>query len=400
MCGGFVTFSLFYKAIFVQHNNLRKDIMLYNKRYTEMNEIERSDWLGEFQAWLVTLPEIDSPGAPLEKIFREGIRLLKVFPYCKNFAEETLRVKDYHRRKKALQRLAEKVTSDVEKRLGRKVNYKNPVLLKRHVGRPTKAEAAARAILEKEKHEEALKAPNLFNSVGNKKENLIPPPAFPPAPKGRTISEIRWLLSPQMQEEADSIYRLRANFEEECTIAKQMAEDGREAEDIAPHTHASARYLAAVHKIYDRIDHELCVVYVRLKEDSAYIDEMATKSQYDNKQLRTLLRPYWDKLSQVEKEAFRDRVIGMITQNDPVQAKERKKQEEKKKKANAILKYLRRTDRAITAKRISTMEQKLIELTHLIGPEAENYRPLLISAKEYYEQNINPTADNTSDEEN
>lgn len=348
-----------------------------------MNEAEMSAWLGQFRKWLDSLHKIDSPGAQLNEIFQEGLPLLRIFPYCRNFVDETLRVKDYHRRITQLRRLAAKVTAEVEKSSGHLVNYRDPALLKPHVGRPTKAEAIARALHEKEQREADRKAPNIFNIDGKDDEGPVVVPAVftPTSPKGRTISEISWILSPQMQTEAANIRVLRAHFEEECTIAKQMAEDGRSSEDIAPHTAAAARYCDLVEGIYQRIDHELCVAYVRLKEDTAYIAEMSKKSRYDNKELRTLLRPYWDKLSTEGKEMYKNRVISEIKHNDPAQAADREQQEIKKRKVQSILKYFRRTDRALTAKRIKTMEEKMSELRQLIGEDADKYMPLLESAR-------------------
>jgi hypothetical protein len=105
--------------------------------------------------------------------------------------------------------------------------------------------------------------------------------------------------------------------------------------------------------------------------------------------MRTLLRPYWDKVE--NKEVFKQQVIEQIKANDPEQAKIRAEKEAKKKKLDAILKYLQRTDRENTPKRIETMKAKYQEIVALVGEEeAKVYYPIITAAEKDMNENVLP----------
>lgn len=362
------------------------------KNFKSLNDQEREKWLVEFRCWLPELSKAERGEVPAEPVFRIGLPLLCSFSYCKAFAAETLRVKDYSRRFTTLRRLTEKVVADIKSISGESVNVQDNLPFKKHVGRPTREEAMARALFKQQQEQTKALTPNLFN--GEKQQTQTDENPFisptPTTPHGRTIAEVRWLLSPELARQTETLRALRSHFEDECATAKYMAAESRDPEEIKPHSQAAARYCEEIEHIYSLVDYELQSVYVRLKEDTAFIAEMANKSPYTNLQLRTILRPYWDKLSTEEKTARKAKEIAQIKSNDPAQAGARKKEEEKRAAVNNIVKYLRRTDRANTLKRINGMEKKLKELAELIGQEADVYLPLLDAARRDYEENIKP----------
>ncbi len=363
--------------------------MANNILFSAMSSAEREAWLKEYRKWLsADFPEVENTKistAKVKTVFEQGLALLAAFPFCRSFVKESLAVKDYHRRMKVLRRYADKVTSEVQKDLNTAVDLNDPSLLVPRVGRPSKEMVAARALdnAKKLEKEETLfgKASDLMPTTDN---NLAP---INPA-KAPSLAELRWLMSPSLQEQVDRVRDLRSRAEEASTRAKQMAEDGRAAEEIAPFAQTASDCFEAVNDIYAKVDYEMAVVYVRLKEDTAYIDAISKISKCDNGELRTWLRPYWDK--QEDKDAFKAKVIEFIKQNDPEQAAIRKANEEKKAQIDAILKYLQRKDKPNTKKRLVGMRKKLDELHELMGEEANDYEPLLVAAQEDYEKNILP----------
>lgn len=353
--------------------------MATQRRFQQLTDEEKVSWLADFQAWLVVFeskPVSDS-------LFEKGLELISVFSYAEQFVSSSLMFRDYSRRIGAFRRLVARVTADARKFFGHQVDIGAPALLKPRVGRPTKIQAAARELAKKKALELEQSRPALFESP-----RVLPEPMA--RPRRLSLNDIRWILSERLQSRVDLVRGLRAGYEEACTRAKQMAEDGRTPSEIEPYAKAAAEGVEAVEDIYAAVDDELQVAYVRLKEDKTYIEQMAALSRYDNKELRSFLRPYWDKLSLVGKEGVRARVAALIKVNDSVQAAEKAKSDDKKRRVAAIIKYLRRTDKPNTLKRLEGMEKKLSALSGLIGSEAEIYYPLLVAAREDYEKNIKP----------
>lgn len=125
-----------------------------NKLFSQMSEEERQSWTKDYCNWQSrVLPELmkaRTMTTSFRNDFELGLSLLSAFPYCRSFVAESLRFKNYISRIKPLARYADKVTADAEKMLNTKVDLSDPALLVRHVGRPTKQEAAARALKEEQ----------------------------------------------------------------------------------------------------------------------------------------------------------------------------------------------------------------------------------------------------------
>ncbi len=357
------------------------------RKFSDLELPERQEWIARYQQWLVDFAIIENnpqKTKDLSAVFNNGLELISAFQYCRNFVSETKRAKDYRRRINLMRRFVNRINADLQKLGSSFFDPTSKEFLTSHVGRPTRAESAARAAAKKI---EQLSSPALFEDL----ETTYPPIATPlSSSRCPSIAEIRWLLSPDLQQLSDSIRNLRSEYEEACTRAKQMAEDGRPADDIAQFAQKAANGVEKVEQIYARIDSELQLVYVRLKEDSNFIAKMSTKSKLNAKELRTYLRPYWDKLSLEEKESFKRQAISLIDSESPSVAAKRKEDKERKSKADNIIKYLRRTDKPNSLKRVIGMERRLQELRELIGDKADKYIPLYQAALEDYEKNIKP----------
>lgn len=363
------------------------------KQFSQMNEQERKDWLVDFQPWYATtLPEIEKESNIDREKFEQGLNFINVFGYCHSFVEESLRFKDYRSRKRLLRRFADKVAQDAQKMIGTEavVDLTNPDLFKKHVGRPTKEQALARKLkAEQDRKEVEAKTQTVFGPMSD-----IPTvtPIVPGTVSGSVqggsllhLDQLKWLMSPALQEAVGTIRDLRAKAAEASTKAKQMAEDGIDAEKVKVYAQEAVQNTEAYERIYERVDTEMATVYVRLKEDTAYREEKE-KQGVDIAALRTQLRPYFDK--QEDKETFKARIIEDIKANDPKQAAEREKQEKIEAEARGIIKYLLRKDKPNTLHRVQEMKARYQRLAELKGKDyADDYLPLIKAAEENYQRN-------------
>ena len=355
------------------------------QNFSAMPSEARKAWLADYQQWVsVQLPTIVTVGDSEQvKAFERGLDLISAFSFCRSFVREVRSFHEYRGHVKHLRRLVDKVNAEVRQSASVAVDLNDPALLRPHVGRPTKEEQAARALAAERERKERENEPSLFGTVAS-----VPSvtPAAPNTVSGSVVGgsmlhmdQLRWLLSDSLRDAVDSIRDLRAKAAEAATRAKQMAEDGKPEEDVSIFALQAAALTEQYENIYVDVDNEMARVYVRLKEDAAFIDGMQ-KQNVDIQSLRTQLRPYWDKVE--DKDAFKASVIAFIIENDPVQAENRKAEEERQEKIRAAIKYITRKDKENTPKRIEGMDARLKELISLVGEEeAAPYYAILESAK-------------------
>lgn len=369
--------------------------MEQKKQFSQMSLQERKAWLTEYQPWYAEeLPQIEKAGPVNVAAFEKGLLLISVFPYSRSFVQESLRFKDYASRRKLLRRYADKVTAEAQTLMvGSAVDLTDPALLVPHVGRPTADEAAARALqAEKERQEQEAAEKTLF---GPKIDIPTIDAAAPTTVSGSQnggallhLDQLKFLLSPTLAEAVETIRELRQRASEAATTAKVLAEQGKPEEEVEPYSKEAINCTEQYESIYERVDEELAIVYVRLKEDTAFRSDFE-KQKLDPQEWRSTLRPYWDKV--VDKEVFKAKVIETIKANDPEQRAIREAEEERKKKVDALIKYLMRKDKPNTEKRIETMTARYQELVSLIGEEdAKPYLLVLNAAKEDCEKNVKP----------
>ena len=355
------------------------------QNFSTMPPEARKAWLADYQQWVsVQLPTIVTVGDSEQvKAFERGLDLISAFSFCRSFVREVRSFHEYRGHVKHLRRLVDKVNAEVRKSASVAVDLNDPALLRPHVGRPTKEEQAARALAAERERKQRENEPSLFGTVAS-----VPSvtPAAPNTVSGSVgggsmlhLDQLRWLMPDALREAVDSIRDLRAKAAEAATRAKQMAEDGKPEEDVSVFALQAAALTEQYENIYVDVDNEMARVYVRLKEDAAFIEGMR-KQNVDIPSLRTQLRPYWDKVE--DKDAFKASVIAFIIENDPVQAEKRKAEEERQEKIRAAIKYITRKDKENTPKRIEGLEDRIKELVSLVGEEeAAPYYAILEAAK-------------------
>ena len=380
--------------------------MTYNN-YRNMNEQERSAWTQAYRKFVSEdLPTIrDAKVSTTEMVekMKKGLDLLTAFPFTRSFVSETRSFNSYFRVRNTFVRYCDKVTKDVQSTFGSTVDLTDEKLLTPHVGRPTKDEAAARALAaERERKEKEENENTLFGKMSeipdgkNEVAGTVSGNKMGDIPDDNTIVEgtvsgnmtggvgfhldqLKWLMSDNLKEAVDTIRTLRNEAAEASTMAKSLAIQKAPEEQIAVYAKTAAEKTEAYERIYERVDDEMATVYVRLKEDTTYIAKMKEHNT-DPDALRTALRPYWDRVE--NKELYKQQVIENIKANDPEQAKIREAEEKKAKRKNEIIKYLTRKDKVNTAKRAKTMRERYNELLALIGDEAKDYLPLIEKAEE------------------
>ena len=364
--------------------------MIENKLFSSMSEKEQRAWLKEFQLWTGrTLPRLENPSCSWAKKDREamerGLWLISSFLFCRSFVYDASSFGEYARQIKPMRRYVDKVQEELKKYISiQTIDLTDPSLLKPHVGRPTKAEAAARKLkAEQERKEREKIQPQLFSEDNSFSESprleVVIPPRMPNAGTRLHLDQLKWLLSSALQDAVDSIRDLRSLAASNAEQAKALALAGGSPKDISQYAKAAAHYTEEYGKIYDKVDNELAKVYVRLGDDTRYQKQMK-KQRVDIKGLRHLLRFYYNKMP----DGFREQVNREIEYNDPKQAKQRAKEEDKHKAALKLMKYIVRTDKPNTPVRIRGLEKRLKELTKLIGKEkAKRYQPYIDYAKSH-----------------
>ena len=354
-----------------------------------MTAAQRAAWTQAYRefvsAQLPTIRNAKQSSKELVEMMNKGLDLLTAFPFTRSFVSETRSFNSHFRVRTTFIRYCDKVTKEVQGTFGETVDLTDKSLLTPHVGRPTKDEAQARALAAERARQEREKNENtLFGKMGDiPDDNTIVEGTVSGNMTGGVgfhLDQLKWLMSDNLKEAVDTIRELRNAAAEAATTAKTLAMEKASEDRIAVYAKEAAEKTEAYERIYEQVDNEIARVYVRLKEDSTYIEEMKNKGT-DPDALRTALRPYWDKVE--NKEVFKQQVIEDIKANDPEQAKKREAEEKKTKRKNEIIKYLTRKDKANTAKRAKGMRERYTELIALIGEEeAKPYLPLVEKAEE------------------
>lgn len=354
-----------------------------------MTAAQRAAWTQAYRefvsAQLPTIRNAKQSSKELVEMMNKGLDLLTAFPFTRSFVSETRSFNSHFRVRTTFIRYCDKVTKEVQGTFGETVDLTDKSLLTPHVGRPTKDEAQARALAAERARQEREENENtLFGKMGDiPNDNTIVEGTVSGNMTGGVgfhLDQLKWLMSDNLKEAVDTIRELRNAAAEAATTAKTLAMEKASEDRIAVYAKEAAEKTEAYERIYEQVDNEMARVYVRLKEDSTYIEEMKNKGT-DPDALRTALRPYWDKVE--NKEVFKQQVIEDIKANDPEQAKKREAEEKKTKRKNEIIKYLTRKDKANTAKRAKGMRERYTELIALIGEEeAKPYLPLVEKAED------------------
>lgn len=206
------------------------------------------------------------------------------------------------------------------------------------------------------------------------------------------LDQVKWLLSASLQADVDNVRNMRATATAAAERAKLMAQQGGKPEEVAVYAQQAADATKQYETVYEHVDRELAKVWLRLRYDEQYQKEMKDRFKIDENgkvRLLSLLKPYHRKVTEAD-PAFETSVRQWIDDNNPEAVARRQAAAERKAKADAIIKYLRRTDKQPTKTRIAGMQEKLKELATLIGDEeAKAYQPFIdktIEDNKAYEQ--------------
>lgn len=255
------------------------------------------------------------------------------------------------------------------------------------------------AVLREQKRQEEAKVnPSLFS--GESRDNAVteyrnndpsesrsndPSPAQPTTipPTIESLSEarlhldqVRFLLSPELQQRVDTVRELRNKASVAAETAKAMALKGEKPEAVEPYAKQAAEATEQYEQIYDAVDNELGTVHYRLLNDGDYKEKFAQRFHVkDFTAILKQLKPYYEKVKSPE---FEVRMKALIEQESPEYVARMKAEREKKEEVEGLLRYLRRKDKQATDARVQGAETKYKRLVELLGKDmAEEYRPLV-----------------------
>ena len=306
------------------------------------------------------------------KAFEEGLSLLENNPRAKSFVSDSRRFRDYHRRvRQMITYLQTMETSRTE--------------IKRHVGRPTREEQALYAEQQKQKAlEEAKKS--LFPEI--KPDVTLQPLTYNGIvadPNGESIAatmpnlkQIRHFLSPELQEQVNSVRDLRNEMASKAEQAKTMAEANEKALEkgqTAIYTEKEIAVLATrateieskiLPAIYMAVDREMGEAYLRLSQktgDPEYIAYISKTFSIAPQDLRTQFKPFYEK-ALARDPLFAETVAAKIAADRPEVKAERDRQAKHKAEADALIKYIMRKDKANTKTRVKGLKERIDRLRH------------------------------------
>lgn len=198
------------------------------------------------------------------------------------------------------------------------------------------------------------------------------------------LDQVRFLLSPTLQERIDTVRELRQKASNAAETAKRMALEGKLPDEIKPFAQEAADSTEQYEAIYADVDNELATVFYRLKNDGDYADRFSKRFNIkDFTAILKQLRPYYDKVKTPE---FELRMKALIEQESPEYVARMKAENAKREEIEGILRYLRRKDKPATQKRLDTAKnEKYPRLVELMGEKkAKAFYPLVTAIEEEY----------------
>lgn len=358
--------------------------MEYLTDFRHMSSEEKKRWMDEFTRWSTErMPELHAGGAAwnssLVNIMEEGLKLMSVFPFCRDFVEKSMLFRDYPRRLQRLHHYVERVRKETE---GMAV----PPATRRR-GRPTRAESV-RMAQEKENRRMLFAAGNENdekNPVQEQKEegNTLADAVSLSAASGVMLhlDQLSWLLSASLRERIGQVSSLRNVAATESNTAKDMGIKGFPSSEIAPHSEKAVESVNAYKAIYAEVDRELGVLYAALFGDAPDTQtlydygELCRRKGVEFPLLRKVLKPYWEKSgcpSAVNME------IPEMPTEDPEEKVERQA------RLHSIRTYFMRKDMAPSPRRVNRMKE-LIEEVRSYGLCVEDYELILKKTEEELE---------------
>lgn len=335
------------------------------KPFLSMTHEEKLSYIATLRNYLNdSIPQMQSQFST--EVFKQGLELISAYSRTSSFLEEREIFHDYRAQLPSLVRWIETIIRESEQYVQLHAPQPDPFLTP-HVGRPTTEEKKAREQARAKQQE--------------KMEKIAPKVIEAPEPTTvldvvalsgtlPTLRQIAWLMPQGIATRIDSLRDDRTAFADYSEQAKRLAAEGKETE-AAEAAREAQSLLLKIKALYSDVDYELAVIHIRLKNDPNYREEKEEQWKKID-EIISFTKPYYQKVSE-DTPTFVGEMQRIIAENSPEAIAERERKAEEKREADAIIKYLMRTDKPNTLKRIATMQERVKRLREIIGDEAEPY---------------------------
>lgn len=300
------------------------------------------------------------------EVFKQGLELISAYSRTSSFLEEREIFHDYRAQLPSLVRWVETIIRESEQYVQLHAPQPDPNLTP-HVGRPTTEEKKAR---EQARAKQQEKMAQIAPKVIEAPEPTTVLDVVALSGTLPTLRQIAWLMPQGIATRIDSLRDDRTAFADYSEQAKRFAAEGKEKE-ASDAAHEAQSLLLKIKALYSDVDYELAVIHIRLKDDPNYRKEKEEQWKKID-EIISFTKPYYAKVSE-ETPTFVGEMQRIIAENSPEAIAERERKAEEKREADAIIKYLMRTDKPNTLKRIATMQERVKRLRELIGEEAAPY---------------------------
>lgn len=335
------------------------------KPFLSMTHEEKLSYIATLRNYLNdSIPQMQSQFST--EVFKQGLELISAYSRTSSFLEEREIFHDYRAQVPSLVRWVETIIRESEQYVQLHAPQPDPFLTP-HVGRPTTEEKKAR---EQARAKQQEKMAQIAPKVIEAPEPTTVLDVVALSGTLPTLRQIAWLMPQGIATRIDSLRDDRTAFADYSEQAKRLAAEGKEKE-ASDAAHEAQSLLLKIKGLYADVDYELAVIHIRLKDDPNYRKEKEEQWKKID-EIISFTKPYYAKVSE-ETPTFVGEMQRIIAENSPEAIAERERKAELKREADAIIKYLMRTDKPNTLKRIATMQERVKRLRELIGEEAAPY---------------------------
>ena len=335
------------------------------KPFLSMTHEEKLSYIATLRNYLNdSIPQMQSQFST--EVFKQGLELISAYSRTSSFLEEREIFHDYRAQVPSLVRWVETIIRESEQYVQLHAPQPDPFLTP-HVGRPTTEEKKAR---EQARAKQQEKMAQIAPKVIEAPEPTTVLDVVALSGTLPTLRQIAWLMPEGIATRIDSLRDDRTAFADYSEQAKRLAAEGKEKE-ASDAAHEAQSLLLKIKALYSDVDYELAVIHIRLKDDPNYRKEKEEQWKKID-EIISFTKPYYQKVSE-DTPTFVGEMQRIIAENSPEAIAERERKAEEKREADAIIKYLMRTDKPNTLKRISTMQERVKRLRELIGEEAAPY---------------------------
>jgi hypothetical protein len=335
------------------------------KPFLSMTHEEKLSYIATLRNYLNdSIPQMQSQFST--EVFKQGLELISAYSRTSSFLEEREIFHDYRAQLPSLVRWVETIIRESEQYVQLHAPQPDPNLTP-HVGRPTTEEKKAR---EQARAKQQEKMAQIAPKVIEAPEPTTVLDVVALSGTLPTLRQIAWLMPQGIATRIDSLRDDRTAFADYSEQAKRLAAEGKEQE-ASEAAHEAQSLLLKIKALYSDVDYELAVIHIRLKDDPNYRKEKEEQWKKID-EIISFTKPYYQKVSE-DTPTFVGEMQRIIAENSPEAIAERERKAELKREADAIIKYLMRTDKPNTLNRIATMQERVKRLRELIGEEAAPY---------------------------